>query len=120
MLPSVTEALNNIANSSNPLKFMYSAISYKPFLSFFNMTGIAQQNPELEGIVNYAGAVALELWGTGDNSSEPVLRFNFKNGTDDPDFKTYNFMNASGDVPLSTFVNYLAVSTLFFLAEPEC
>ena len=42
MLPSVLTALNRIANSSDPLKLHYSSISYKPFLSFFNMTGVVQ------------------------------------------------------------------------------
>lgn len=60
-------------------------------------------------IVNYAAAVALEVRESA--SGEPVLRFNFKNGTDDDTFKTYNFLNGSGDVPLSTFVNYLSVRT---------
>ena len=40
MIPSVTTALQRIANSSDPLKFHYSAIAYKPFLSLFNMTGV--------------------------------------------------------------------------------
>ncbi len=42
MLPSILTAFQRIANSSDPLKLHYSAISYKPFLSLFNMTGVSQ------------------------------------------------------------------------------
>lgn len=43
------------------------------------------------------------------SGGEPVIRFNFKNGTDDAEFKTYNFLNGSGDAPVSTFVNTFSV-----------
>ena len=42
MLPSILTAFQRIANASDPLKLHYSAISYKPFLSLFNMTGTVQ------------------------------------------------------------------------------
>lgn len=50
ILPSILNGLASIANPSDPLKFTYQAISYKPFISLFNMTGIAEMNPELAGI----------------------------------------------------------------------
>lgn len=50
ILPSILSSLNSIANSSDPLKLTYEAIAYKPFLSLFNMTGVAQMNPELAGV----------------------------------------------------------------------
>jgi len=50
ILPSILEGFNQIANSSNPLKILYQAISYKPFISLFNMTGAAQQEPAIAGI----------------------------------------------------------------------
>jgi hypothetical protein len=60
-------------------------------------------------LVNYAAAVALELR-QPTSGEEPVLRFNFKNGTDDADFKTYKFFNSSDiDIPLSHFINTMAV-----------
>lgn len=40
MLPSMITAMQRIVNASDPLKFHYSAIAYKPFLSLFNMTGL--------------------------------------------------------------------------------
>jgi prostatic aicd phosphatase len=60
--------------------------------------------------VNYAAAVALEIR-QPSGSSEPVLRFQFKNGTDDAGFRTYDMqlpgMAAPGDVPLSTFLSVM-------------
>ncbi|KAH9845992.1 phosphoglycerate mutase-like protein [Lenzites betulinus] len=107
MLPSVITAVQRIANASDPLKLHYSAIAYKPFLSLFNMTGVVSDGALPPAIVNYAAAVVLEVRQTG--SAEPVLRFKFKNGTDDAGFTPYP-MSISGataaqDVPISTFVN---------------
>ena len=42
--------LQRIANGSDALKVDIIAISYKPFLSLFNMTGVAEANPSLAGI----------------------------------------------------------------------
>ena len=50
MLPSIFTGLNNIVNASNPTKILYEAISYKPFLSLFNMTGLPAQNSDLAGV----------------------------------------------------------------------
>lgn len=50
MVPSILEAFDNIVNTTNPVKMMITAIAYKPFLSFFNMTGVAAANPQLAGI----------------------------------------------------------------------
>ncbi|EKM49712.1 uncharacterized protein PHACADRAFT_265304 [Phanerochaete carnosa HHB-10118-sp] len=108
MLPSVLSAMQDIANSSNPLKFSYTAISYKPFLSLFNMTGVNADGQVPPAIVNYAAALALEVR-QPSGGGEPFIRFQFKNGTDDDVFKTYNMqlpsMSSPGDVPLSTFLS---------------
>jgi prostatic aicd phosphatase len=50
IVPSILDAFDNIVNASNPTKMMISAIAYKPFLSLFNMTGVAAANPQLAGI----------------------------------------------------------------------
>ena len=42
MLPSMLSAMQQITNSSSGLKMHYSAISYIPFMSFFNMTGLVE------------------------------------------------------------------------------
>jgi hypothetical protein len=59
-------------------------------------------------LVDYASAVALELR-QPSAGGEPVIRLNFKNGSD-PSFTTYNFLNRTGDVPLSAFIDAMAVS----------
>jgi hypothetical protein len=41
----------------------------------------------------------------------PLLRFNFKNGTDDDAFKTYNWLGGSGDMPVSALIDQVAVSS---------
>jgi len=108
ILPSILDGLESINDTANPIKFVFQAISYKPFISLFNLTGVASANQELTGIVNYAAAVALELR-QPTSGQEPVLRFNFKNGTDDADFKTYKFFNSiDTDIPLSHFINTMA------------
>ena len=50
MLPGIISGFQQIANASNPLKFVYDAISYKPFISLFNMTGVAETYPQLAGV----------------------------------------------------------------------
>lgn len=50
IVPSILNAFQNIVNETNPVKLMISAIAYKPFLSLFNMTGVAAANPQLAGI----------------------------------------------------------------------
>lgn len=37
-LPSIFSSLNRIANASDPLKLALDGISYKPFISYFNLT----------------------------------------------------------------------------------
>lgn len=61
--------------------------------------------------MNYAAAVVLEVR-TSPSSSEPFLRFQFKNGTDDTELHPYPLVfpgwdgSASGtDVPLSTLIS---------------
>lgn len=127
ILPSILDGLKSINDTSNPIKLVYQAISYKPFISLFNLTGVASANPELAGIgifsnlpgsidisltivVNYAAAVALEVR-QPTSGGETVLRFNFKNGTDDADFKTYKFFNSTDtDIPLAHFIDTMAVT----------
>ncbi|OAX39877.1 phosphoglycerate mutase-like protein [Rhizopogon vinicolor AM-OR11-026] len=106
LLPSILNGFADIANSTNPVKLSITAIAYKPFLSLFNMTGVAAANPSLAGIVDYAAAVAFELR-QPSAGGEPVIRFNFKNGSDAA-FVTYNFLNSTEDVPLSAFIDAMA------------
>jgi len=115
ILPSIITGLQNIANPNNTVKLVYEAISYKPFLSLFNMTGAAQQNSSLAAIVDYAAAVALEVR-QPKAGGEPVIRFMFKNGTHDT-FNQYGLLGMPGDVPLSLFVDKLQPAAISDLSE---
>ncbi|KAJ7070028.1 histidine phosphatase superfamily [Mycena amicta] len=105
IFPGILANLHSIANATDPLKFAYQSLAYKPFLSIFNMTGVAQAHPELAGLVNYAAAVAMEVRQPGDGS-EPVVRFSFKNGTD-ASFVGYDLLGGTGDVTISALANHI-------------
>ncbi|KZT67117.1 phosphoglycerate mutase-like protein [Daedalea quercina L-15889] len=111
LIPDIISAFNDITDPSSGLKLAYYAINYKPFLSMWNMTGVVADGSLPEAFVNYAAAVVLEVR-TSSSSSEPFLRFQFKNGTDDTELHSYPLLfpgwngTASGtDVPLSTFIS---------------
>ncbi|OSX57261.1 hypothetical protein POSPLADRAFT_1157245 [Postia placenta MAD-698-R-SB12] len=108
MLPGVIDALDRVANASDPLKLGYYTINYKPLLSMFNMTGVVNSGELPAALVDYAAAVVLEVRQTS-GSSEPLIRFQFKNGTAEEDFSTYSMVfdgwDGSGDVPMSTFLS---------------
>jgi len=115
MLPAIIGGFQQIANASNPLKFVYEAIAYKPFLSLFNMTGVAQTYPELAGIVEYAAAVVYEVR-PGATPSDPMIRMIFKNGTNDI-YRTYNMFGQPGDIPLSMFTSQLEKASINTTAQ---
>ncbi|KAH8824810.1 histidine phosphatase superfamily [Flagelloscypha sp. PMI_526] len=94
MIPSILARLSQITTPSSGLKFAYSAISYKPFIGLFNMTGAVTQDPSLAGIVNYAAAMVLEV---RDVNGEKYVQMKFKNGTDDDTFRTVRILGSQGD-----------------------
>ena len=49
ILPSIISSLQGFA-SGGPVRLMLNEISYKPFISFFNVTQAAASNPLLGGI----------------------------------------------------------------------
>ena len=67
--------------------------------------------------VDYASAAAFEVR-QPSAGGEPVIRLNFKNGTGD--FATYNFLSQTGDVPLSVFIDTVAVSNLLIVLIVVC
>ena len=50
MVSSILDGVASIADSSDPLKIRYEGISYKPFISLFQMTGAVDASPQLAGI----------------------------------------------------------------------
>lgn len=107
ILPVVLGALDNIKNSSNPLLLRGVGISYKPFISLFNMTQVGQTYPDLAGVVDYAAAIALEVRHETVTNTYTVT-MNFKNGSDATDFTAYNMFGSSNAAyPLNDFVTKL-------------
>ncbi|KAE9407397.1 phosphoglycerate mutase-like protein [Gymnopus androsaceus JB14] len=107
MVPGIIGGLADIANSSNPLKIYYNAIAYKNFFTLFRMTNAVDQAPQLTGLVNYASSIVIEVR-QPSSGGEPVLRLQFKNGTEDDALHTFNWFNTTGDIPMSTFTNFFA------------
>lgn len=50
VIPSTLSYMQRMGNSSDGLAFAVQAMSYKPFLSLFNMTGAAEVNSSLAAI----------------------------------------------------------------------
>ncbi|KAL7284705.1 hypothetical protein ACG7TL_002011 [Trametes sanguinea] len=107
VLPSIFTSLTRIANSSDPLKLALSEISYKPFISLFNVTDATSTDPSIAGIVDYASVVSLEVHAPASPADEPTVNMRFKNGTSDPTFHDLTLFGASS-VPLSQFISQLA------------
>ncbi|PIL29141.1 hypothetical protein GSI_09190 [Ganoderma sinense ZZ0214-1] len=106
IVPSIISSLQGFA-SGGPVKLMLNEISYKPFISFFNVTQAAASQPLLNGIVDYASAVAIELHTSRNATSEPTVYVRFKNGTTDPTFHDVQIFGQRS-LPLSQFVSKLA------------
>ncbi|GBE85221.1 phosphoglycerate mutase-like protein [Sparassis crispa] len=117
MLPGIIDSVEQITNAPTGLKLAYTAISYKPFLSLFNMTGVVADGALPPAIVGYAASVVLEVR-QPSSDGEPVIRFNFKNGTADETFSPYPMKfpgwdgTSGGDVPMSTFISAFAPATV--------
>lgn len=112
ILPVIIDALNDIRNSSDPMLFRGLGISYKPFISLFNMTQVAQTYPEVAGVVNYAAALAFEIRRETVTNSYTVT-LNFKNGSEVADFTAYNmFGSGSPAYSLDEFVQRMEVSLI--------
>ena len=69
-----------------------------------------------QNLVNYAAATVFELR-PGNTSDDPLIRFQFKNGTDATNFTTYNLFGQSGDVPLSLFKSQLQPAAINSTAD---
>ncbi|ORY83664.1 phosphoglycerate mutase-like protein [Protomyces lactucae-debilis] len=79
MMSQIIEAMADIADTTTPRKIKHYSLSYKPFLSLFNMTGAAQSAPELQAVPAYSSMAAFEL---RNISSELFINLVFRNGSD--------------------------------------
>jgi len=116
ILPSIITDLMNMANTSNignpnAVRLALNEISYKPFISLFNITQATLADPQIAGIVDYASVVALELSQPPD-SPTPLVTMKFKNGTTDPEFHTLSLFGTRGGIPLQTFIDNLAPAAI--------
>ncbi|KAJ7726942.1 phosphoglycerate mutase-like protein [Mycena metata] len=114
ILPSIFTSLTRIANESDPLKLALNQISYKPFISLFNVTQASANHPEIEGIVNYAAVVSLELHKSPAGS--PTVFLKFKNGTTEDNFRPLPMFGSAG-IPLNEFIERLAPVAINTTAE---
>ncbi|KZO89695.1 phosphoglycerate mutase-like protein [Calocera viscosa TUFC12733] len=106
ILAPMLTALTEFQNASSPVRLQYLGVSYKPFLSLFNMTQVPNTD-----IVDYASVLTYEVRNT---SSGYTIRASFRNGTatasDGSDIAPLSmFGNQPGaDMPLEQFVANVA------------
>lgn len=108
MIPGLLTDIQQIANSTNPLKIAYTAISYKPFLSLFSMwkSGESLSN----NIVDYASTIVIEV------QTDNTLNFVFRNGTQG-DFEPVQVLGSMQNLPINTFMNEMEKYQLPTLAS---
>ncbi|KAH8110497.1 phosphoglycerate mutase-like protein [Phellopilus nigrolimitatus] len=113
ILPSIITSLERIANKDDPLSLVIQETSYKPFISLFNVTGITERHPYVDGIPTYASAFAFELRHNEDG--ETHLRTKFKNGTSG--FETVYLFGHHDDIALNEFLYRLDLTAVHDTAQ---
>ena len=106
---SILSALERISFDGDPLKFMLIESTYQPMISFFHMTEIAKAFPQLQGLPDYASAVAIEIRAGPAPEDRDFVRVKFRNGTQTDDFETLNVFGHKKDIPLTEFIYRLEV-----------
>lgn len=79
VLANLLSSMKVVADPTSDSKIQHYGLSYKPFISLFNMTGASTSSPEIQGIVDYASLVAFELRNT--SSGTLMVNMVFRNGT---------------------------------------
>jgi len=130
---TILTSLERIAYNHDPLKVMLVQTTYQPFISFFHMTGIAEEYPEVQGIgaaissysyththtrfciADYSSAIAIELRRGNYPEYLDFIRIKFKNGTTPyaPFRDLHIFGHEELDVPLTEFIYRTEVSRPF-------
>jgi hypothetical protein len=109
ILPLLIDGVQQISNTTNPLKFQYLAISYKPFISLFNMMGMP--SPLNDTMVDYASMVIFEV------RDDDTVTLRFRNSSEG-NFGYYPMFGSSEtSTPLDTFVDTLQPNSLDTLAK---
>ena len=117
---SILTALERISFDSDPLQVLLVETSYQPFISFFHMTGIANNYPHLKGLPDYASALAIELRSGPAPDLRDFIRVKFRNGTHTNDWETLSVFGHRGDIPLTEFIYRVEVRFAGFSYVPSC
>lgn len=78
MMGNILTSMAAIANTTTGSKIQHYSLSYKPFLSLFNMTGVVTEYPELAGLVGYASLLGFEM---RELDSEVYVNMVFRNNS---------------------------------------
>lgn len=118
VFPRITNSLSAFTETGAEVKVAHYHMSYKPFLSIFNMTNLAAStNPTFENptaMVDYASVAVFELRPNGSGPSGYDVRFGFKNGSSTETDVTYYplFGTNSVDMDLHTFTGNIEPYTV--------
>lgn len=85
--------MSSVIDGNARVKFSLMAGSYDTFLSFFGLADMQSVDVNFTGLPDYAASMAFEMYSEADNASFPsanpeddlLVRFLFRNGTDDSD-----------------------------------
>ncbi|TRM57102.1 histidine phosphatase superfamily [Schizophyllum amplum] len=102
LLHTVLHAVERISFNHDPLQLLLIETSYQPMLSFFNLTGMANQHKELRAIPDFASALTVELRRGAPPDIRDFLRFRFTNGS--AGFYDVHPYGHKADVPLTEFI----------------
>jgi hypothetical protein len=114
MMSQVIEAMVDIADTSTPRKIKHYSLSYKPFLSLFNMTRAAESSPELQAVPAYSSMAAFEL---RNISSELYVNFVFRNGSDAGTVVQAYPIHGQQQMKMSDFVSMFNASAIHSTLE---
>ncbi|KAA1470474.1 phosphoglycerate mutase-like protein [Dentipellis sp. KUC8613] len=101
---SIISSLQRITYDGDPLQFLVESTTYQPFISLFHQTEMIEDDPSLRAVPDYAAALAIELRRGSLPDNRDFLRFRFKNGTSDSEFRTVHVFGHKGDIPLTEFI----------------
>ncbi|GAA6059827.1 hypothetical protein JCM10212_003739 [Sporobolomyces blumeae] len=116
IFPRIINSLEAFITEANEVKIAHYHMSYKPFLSIFNMTNLAAATepafPNPTSMVDYASGAVFELRPNSASTASAAssrsrydVRFGFRNGSSTQSDVTYYPLFGSGqlDMDLATF-----------------
>ena len=117
----ILHQLNTVVKGDAKLKFNLMAGSYDTFMSFFGLVNLTASSPDFMGLPNYAASMAVELFTEERdfNEDDLMVRFLFRNGTDDSqNLDAYPLFGGDRlDLPYSEFVRELQGRSIYSLEQ---